>query len=93
MDPSWMVIGVGVWLLSNIVLPLFVNSVERLFQRQIDHAVSTAVSVGVSGAVWGMHVLLVVFFLRTSLCSGHSTEVRGATHCVAAWDLPACMTA
>jgi hypothetical protein len=57
------VVGVALWILGNIALPLLVNAIERQFQREIDRAVSAVVSIVFSCLLWVAQIMLVVLLL------------------------------
>jgi type II secretory pathway component PulF len=57
------VVGVALWILGNIVLPLLVNAIERQFQREIDRAVSAVVSIIFSCLLWVAQIVLVLLLL------------------------------
>ena len=72
-------LAVGVWILGNIVLPLLVNAIERLFQAEIDRAVARGVSTSLAALFWAIQVGVVIFFLPVIAMIRCSTWLSGLT--------------
>jgi len=67
MKPIYLFWIVTIWILSNALFPLFINSLERLYQRQIDNTVAGFLSICRMLLVGGLRLFFYVFFAPATL--------------------------
>ena len=67
MEIRYLLYIVIVWIAANAVFPLILNSVERLYQRQIDRTVAGTIRAAESFILTVIRVFLIILMLPTIL--------------------------
>jgi predicted membrane protein len=65
MAPRYLIYIIIVWIAANALFPLFLNSVERLYQKQIDRTVAGTIRATKSFLLFLLRVFLIVLMLPT----------------------------